>query len=43
MDIGGCQNIPGIKKNLISVGQLDGMRYAAEFGKGSLKIVKVLW
>ena len=27
--------IPGIKKNLISVGQLDSAGYAAEFGKGS--------
>ena len=32
--------IPGIKKNLISVGQLDSTGYAAEFGKGSWKIVK---
>ena len=32
--------IPGLKKNLISVGQLDKMGYAAEFGKGSWKIVK---
>ena len=27
--------IPGIKKNLISVGQLDSMGYASEFGKSS--------
>ena len=27
--------IPGIKKNLISVGQLDSTGYVAEFGKGS--------
>ena len=27
--------IPGPKKNLISVGQLDSTGYAAEFGKGS--------
>ena len=26
--------IPGIKKNLISVGQLDSTGYTAEFGKG---------
>ena len=32
--------IPGIKKNLISVGQLDSTGDAAEFGKGSWKIVK---
>ena len=32
--------IPGIKKNLISVGQLDSTGYAADFGKGSWKIVK---
>ena len=32
--------IPGIKKNLISVGQLDSTGYAAEFGKSSWKIVK---
>ena len=40
MDIGGCQIYLGIKKNLISVGQLDSTGYAAEFGKGSWKIVK---
>ena len=32
--------IRGLKKNLISVGQLDSTGYAAEFGKGSWKIVK---
>ena len=32
--------IPGIKKNLISVGQLDSTGYAAKFGKGLWKIVK---
>ena len=32
--------IPGIKKNLISVGQLDSMGYVVEFWKGSWKIVK---
>ena len=32
--------IPGLKKNLISVGQLDSTGYATEFGKGSWKIVK---
>ena len=32
--------IPRIKKNLISVGQLDSTGYAIEFGKGSWKIVK---
>ncbi|VFQ62075.1 unnamed protein product [Cuscuta campestris] len=32
--------IPGLKKNLISIGQLDNKGYAAEFGKGSWKIVK---
>ena len=32
--------IPAIKNNLISVGQLDNKGYAAEFGKGSWKIVK---
>ncbi|PHU15676.1 hypothetical protein BC332_16881 [Capsicum chinense] len=32
--------IPGFKKNLISVGQLDSTGYATEFGKGSWKIVK---
>ncbi|VFQ93671.1 unnamed protein product, partial [Cuscuta campestris] len=32
--------IPGLKKNLISIGQLDNTGYAAEFGKGSWKIVK---
>ena len=40
MDIGGCQIYSWIKKNLISVGQLDSTRYAAKFGKGSWKIVK---
>ena len=32
--------IPRIKKNLISVGELDRTGYAVEFGKGSWKIVK---
>ena len=32
--------IPGIKKNLISFGQLDSTGYAAEFGKVPWKIVK---
>ena len=32
--------IPGLKKNLISVGQLDSTGYATEFGKGSWNIVK---
>ncbi|VFR02734.1 unnamed protein product [Cuscuta campestris] len=32
--------IPGLKKNLISIGELDNTGYAAEFGKGSWKIVK---
>ena len=32
--------IPGIKNNLISVGQLDSTGYAAEFGNGSWKIMK---
>ena len=32
--------IPGIKKNLISIGQLDSTEYTAEFEKGSWKIVK---
>ena len=32
--------IPGLKKNLISIGQLDSTGYAAEFGKSSWKIVK---
>ena len=32
--------IAGLKKNLISVGQLDSTGYAAEFGRGSWKIVK---
>ena len=32
--------IPGIKKNLISIGQLDSTGYTAEFEKGSWKIVK---
>ena len=32
--------IPRLKKNLISVDQLDSTGYAAEFGKGSWKIVK---
>ena len=32
--------IPGRKKNLISIGQLDSTGYAAEFGKSSWKIVK---
>ena len=27
--------IPGLKKNLISIGQLDSTGYAAEFGKSS--------
>ena len=31
--------IPGIKKNLISVGQLDSKGYATLIGKGSWKIV----
>ena len=31
--------IPGLKKNLISIGQLDSTDYAAEFGKSSWKIV----
>ena len=32
-------HIPGIKKNLISVGQLDSTGYAVVFGKGWWKIV----
>ena len=32
--------IPGLKKNLISIGQLDNTGYATEFGKSSWKIVK---
>ena len=40
MDIRGCQIYAWIKKNLISIGQLDSTGYAAEFGKGSWKIVK---
>jgi len=32
--------IPGLKKNLISIGQLDSTGYAAVFGKSSWKIVK---
>ena len=32
--------IPGLKKNLISVGQFDSTGYAVEFGNGSWKIVK---
>ena len=32
--------IPRLKKNLIFVGQLDSMGFAAEFGKGTWKIVK---
>ena len=32
--------IPGLKKNLMSIGQLDSIGYAAEFGKSSWKIVK---
>ena len=32
--------IPGIKKNLISVGQLDSTGYATDFGKGWWKSVK---
>ena len=32
--------IPGLKKNLISLGHLDSTGYATEFGKGSWKIVK---
>ena len=40
VDIGGCQIYSWIKKNLISVGQLDSTGYAAEFGKGLWKIVK---
>ena len=32
--------ILGLKKNLISIGQLDSTGYAAEFGKSSWKIVK---
>ena len=32
--------IPGIKKNLISVGKLDSTGYAVTFGKGSWKIMK---
>ena len=31
--------IPGIKKNMISISQFDSTGYAAEFGKGSCKIV----
>ncbi|KAF3680274.1 putative 50S ribosomal protein L18-like [Capsicum annuum] len=33
--------IPGLKKNLIFVGQLDSTGYAAEFGKGCLNVVSV--
>ena len=40
VDIGGCQIYCWLKKNLISVGQLDSTGYATEFGKGSWKIVK---
>ena len=32
--------IRGLKENLISVGQLDSTRYAAELGNGSWKTVK---
>ena len=32
--------ISRLKKNMISVGQLDRPGYATEFGKGSWKIVK---
>ena len=32
--------ILGLKKNLISIGQLDSTDYAVEFGKSSWKIVK---
>ena len=32
--------IPRLKKNLISIGQLDSTGYAADFGKDSWKIVK---
>ena len=32
--------IPGIKKNLISVGQLDSTGYAAEFGKRSMVVAR---
>ena len=40
MDIEGFRYIPGLKKNLISISQLDITSYAAEFGKSSWKIVK---
>ena len=32
--------IPSLKKNLISIGQLDSTGYAIKFGKSSWKIVK---
>ena len=32
--------IPGLKKNLISIVQLDNIGFVAEFGKSSWKIVK---
>ena len=32
--------IPGLKKNLISIGQLDSIGYATELGKSSWKIMK---
>ena len=40
MDIKGCRYIHDIKKNLISIGQLDSTGYAVEFGKTSWKIMK---
>ena len=32
--------IPGLKRNLISIGQLDSTSYATKLGKGSWKIMK---
>ena len=40
MDIKDVRYISGLKKNLISIGQLDSTGYATEFGKSLCKIVK---
>ena len=40
MDIKNVRYIPGLKKNLISIGQLDSTGYATELGKSSWKTMK---
>ena len=40
MELKDVRYIPGLKKNLTSIGQLDSTGYATKFGKSSWKIVK---